>query len=333
MSAQTILFVDLVESVAAQDPEALPTVTEAVSKLKTWIGRVCQAHSGQSIKSLGTGVLALFEDSTAALSAAIFLQRNHSERLQNWPDVLRMPLRIGLSAGEVPPHELEAEIQGETVTHLALRMAAIAAPNVILVSDTAIGLIRAQRQQEAAGAPSPGENLLDTVGYRSLGILRIQGLAHPHSVFQIEWDENLATDLMTVRASLTDPLSPPAAPSGAQKTAANMGIALAWLGLNKVFSQQELPIGIGRTPDCAFVVSDQRVSRQHARIELINGAIVLTDLSTFGTAVRFLDAGGTQMQIKGKKCPLRSTGEIALGSTFADFSAPIVAFKVGLLAA
>ena len=74
----------------------------------------------------------------------------------------------------------------------------------------------------------------------------------------------------------------------------------------------------------------ERASHQGcaARIEFINGAFVLSDLSSFGTWVRFADNPG-EVQLRRNQCVLHSTGEIALGASFSDFSAAVVAFSVG----
>lgn len=162
---------------------------------------------------------------------------------------------------------------------------------------------------------------METARYRSLGIIRIRGLTEARSIFQIEWNEDVSTDLMTVRGMLPDNLS--------NDTHDGTGIALAWLGTSRFFAARELPILIGRVPDSGFVVKDQRVSRSHARLEFINGAFVLTDLSSFGTWVRFSENPAAEVQLRRNQCVLHSSGEISLGVPFEDFSAPVVAFQVG----
>ena len=161
---------------------------------------------------------------------------------------------------------------------------------------------------------------MDAARYRSLGMINVRGLTEPRSIFQIEWSEDVTTDLMTVRGMLPE----------AQRAGAGSGgsIALAWFGTTRVFTAAQLPVVIGRIPDSGFVVKDQRVSRSHARLEFINGAFVLTDLSSFGTWVRFSENPDAEVQLRRNDCVLHSAGEIALGASFSDFSAPVVAFNV-----
>ncbi|WP_298436126.1 adenylate/guanylate cyclase domain-containing protein [Ottowia sp.] len=318
--SQTILFVDLTGSTAAYQAVDGAQVAAAISKVTAWVGRVCEAHAGRVIKFLGDGVLAQFDDSVAAVRAAIFMQRSHSERIQSWPEALRMPLKVGISTGAVV--QLGGDTYGDTV-NLASRLSDMAGPHAIWANETVIERIRAERQITAGPGTEGEEDALNAVRYRSLGMMRIRGLDQAQSVFQVEWNEDVSTDLLTVRGTLTgsDKLIEPAG--------AKLGIALAWLGYAKVFSSKDMPVEIGRIPNCAFVVGDQRVSRQHARLEWINGAFVLTDTSSFGTWVRFVDAADAEVQLRRNQCVLHSTGEIALGSPFSDFSAPVVAFHIG----
>ena len=318
--SQTILFVDLTGSTAAYQAVDGAQVAAVISKVTAWVGRVCEAHAGRVIKFLGDGVLAQFDDSVAAVRAAIFMQRSHSERIQSWPEALRMPLKVGISTGVVV--HLGEDTYGDTV-NLASRLSDMAGAHSIWANEAVIERIRAERQALAAQGADGEEDLLNAVRYRSLGMMRIRGLDQAQSVFQIEWNDDVSSDLITVRGTLTgsDKL--------VEASGTELGIALAWLGHTRVFSSEDMPVEIGRIPSCAFVVSDQRVSRQHARLEWINGAFVLTDTSSFGTWVRFVDAGDAEVQLRRNQCVLHSTGEIALGTPFNDFSAPVVAFHIG----
>ncbi|MDO5693466.1 MAG: adenylate/guanylate cyclase domain-containing protein [Pseudomonadota bacterium] len=316
----TMVFIDLTGSTAAYEALGNAQVADVVAKVTQWIGRVCEAHGGQTVKFLGDGVLTMFTRSAQAVEATVFLQQNHTERLQKWPEPLRMALKIGMAGGTVIHRD--DDVYGDAV-NLASRLADMAGPHGIWVDET----VMAELRQEHDTAPTAGEagsrSVMDVARYRSLGMIRVRGLTEPRSVFQIEWNEDVSTDLMTVRGMLPE-LTQPSPREGT-------GIALAWFGTTKTFAMQELPVLIGRTPDSGFVVKDQRVSRSHARIEYANGALVLTDLSSFGTWVRFSENSQTEVQLRRNQCILHSTGEIALGAPFEDFSAPVVAFHVGSL--
>ena len=311
MPITTMAFIDLTGSTAAYEALGNARAAEVISKLTQWIGRVCEAHGGRVIKFLGDGVLASFPSGPLAVEAVVFMQQSHTERLRQWPAPLRMSLKIGLASGQVV--QMADDTYGDPV-NLASRLSDMAGADTIWADESLMVEVRASRRPSNT-APA----VLDAVRYRSLGMIRVRGLAQAHSVFQIEWNEEMSSDLMTVQGALHD-----------LDTVSGQGasIALAWLGTISVLTAQELPVVIGRIPDNGFVVSDQRVSRQHARVEWQDGAFVLTDLSSFGSWVRFAENPHSEVQLRRSQCILHSTGEVALGAPFSDFSAPVVAFDV-----
>lgn len=318
----TIVFIDLAGSTAAYAALGNAQVADVISKVTQWIGRVCEAHQGRVIKFLGDGVLAEFPHSTQAVEAAVFLQQSHTERLQKWPSPLRMGLKIGMAHGSVVQRGDDA--YGDAV-NLAARLSDMAGDHAIWIDESVMAQLR---QDHPPGRPEPAHGLrpiMDMARYRSLGMMQVRGVPEPHSVFQIEWSEEVSTDLMTVGGVVHD--------VEYDSGFADGSIALAWLGATRVFASRELPIVIGRVPDSGFVVGDQRVSRNHARLEFVNGAFVLTDLSSFGTWVRFTENPQAEVQLRRNQCVLHSTGEIALGAPFSDFSAAVVAFNVGAASA
>lgn len=317
-SSVTMVFIDLAGSTAAYAALGNAQVADVIAKVTQWIGRVCEAHGGRTVKFLGDGVLAQFPHGANAVEAAVFMQLNHSERLEKWPEPLRMGLKIGMARGSVV--QMADDVYGDPV-NLAARLSDMAGAQTIWADESVVVQLREGREPSSRETHVDGDRAaIEGARYRSLGMMRVRGLSQPHSVFQIEWSEDVSTDLMTVRGALHD-IEASAGPVGGS-------IALAWLGNSKVYTLDDLPFSIGRIPDSGFVVSDQRVSRSHARIEFINGAFVLSDLSSFGTWVRFADNPG-EVQLRRNQCVLHSTGEIALGASFSDFSAAVVAFSVG----
>ena len=97
--------------------------------------------------------------------------------------------------------------------------------------------------------------------------------------------------------------------------------------MRKRFRSFQLPIHIGRVSQAEFVVNDPRVSRTHARIDWRNGSILLVDVSTYGSWVRF-SGGGADLLLRREECVLHGKGEIALGASFSDLSVPTVMFSV-----
>ncbi len=317
-SSVTIVFIDLAGSTAAYAAVGNVQVADVISKVTQWIGRVCEAHQGRVVKFLGDGVLAEFPHAHQAVEAVVFLQQNHTERLQKWPAPLRMGLKIGMAHGQVV-HRVD-DTYGDAV-NLAARLSDMAGDHAIWADETVMAQLRQDRAPPRPDSTLGQRAVSDLARYRSLGMIHVRGVPEPRSVFQIEWSEDVSSDLMTVRGVLQDVEYDSGFAVGS--------IALAWLGTSRVFAARELPIVIGRVPDNGFVVGDQRVSRSHARLEFVNGAFVLTDLSSFGTWVRFSENPQAEVQLRRNQCVLHSTGEIALGAPFNDFSAAVVAFSVG----
>ena len=63
-----------------------------------------------------------------------------------------------------------------------------------------------------------------------------------------------------------------------------------------------------------------------AQISWRDGNFVLTDVSSYGTWVRF-GASDSELALRRQECVLMSNGEIALGAPFEDFTVPTVSFK------
>ena len=311
-TAQTIAFIDLSGSTAAYQALGNEEVAGVISKVTHWIGQACEAHEGRIVKFLGDGVLAEFKSSASAVSVAVFLQRHHSGRIRHWPEPLRMGLKIGLALG--PVVRMGDDSYGDAV-NLAARLSDMGGANEIWATESVIKHLRGEPRSARA------DSMLEFVRYRPLGMIDIRGIAQPHSIYQVEWSDEVTTELMTVCGGLQEF-------GGIDFGEASSNIELTWLDANQLFLANELPIEFGRAAGCAFVVNDQRVSRRHARIEWINGAFILTDLSTYGTWVRFSGEGTSETHLRRNQCVLHSSGEMALGAPFSDPSTPILSFHV-----
>ena len=104
-------------------------------------------------------------------------------------------------------------------------------------------------------------------------------------------------------------------------------IQFNWHGVDVTFTSNEAPIHIGRATHAQLRINDPRVSRLHARIDWRNSGFLLTDLSSFGTWIRF-EGSESPVRLRRDACILHGTGDISLGVSFADPVAPIVGFQV-----
>lgn len=298
----TVVFTDLFGSTSAFEALGNVRATQAVTQITTWIAKIVVSHGGRVVKMLGDGVLALFSDNPSAINAVVEIQRNHQQRMTQLPAASRMPIRIGVASGDV---ELVAgDCYGDAV-NVAARLSDLSGPHQIWANSAALN----------------GADEADGVRFRILGPISIRGRAEPCTVYQVEWQEDVASEFLTMQSDhvpLSD--SPHADVLGGQ-------IELSWLDKTKRFKSFELPIHIGRIRQVEFVVSDPRVSRTHARVDWRNGSVMLVDVSTYGCWVRFV-GGGSDLLLRREECVLHGRGEIALGSSFADLTAPTVRFSV-----
>ncbi|MDE2416257.1 MAG: FHA domain-containing protein [Burkholderiales bacterium] len=297
----TVVFTDLHGSTAVFESLGNARATERVTHITTWIGRQCESFGGRVVKTLGDGVLALFPDGESAVRAVVDLQRQHSKSIAT-TDVA-MPIRIGLASGEV--EIVDGDCYGDAV-NVAARLCDLSGP----------GQIWANAASLTSANESPG------VTFRILGPINIRGRAEPCTVYQIEWREDAASDFLTMQGDIDHSYA-----SG-EVDALGREIELTCLGLTKRFKSFELPVTIGRVRTVDFMVNDPRVSRTHARLEWRNGSVVLADVSSYGSWVRFAGANGSDLLLRRDECVLHGHGELALGGSFSDPSVPMVSFRI-----
>ena len=301
----TVVFTDLTGSTSVFEALGNARATRAVTQLTQRIRALFQERGGQVIKTLGDGVLTIFEDPAQAIQAAVELQRKHQAQLLQQPLQEQLPIRVGISTGEV--EVFDGDCFGDAV-NVASRLCDLAGPHEIwLVSPFADAANRSMGMR-----------------FRPLGPINVRGRTEPCNVFQVEWLEDQATDFITMQADF-DSLSKV---TRKKQDALGQEIHLAWQDESRVFHSFELPVQIGRIRHCELVVSDPRVSRTHARLEWRNGRIVVVDVSSYGTWIRFGSAASSDLLLRREECVLHGKGQIALGASFAEQDAPVVSFEI-----
>ncbi len=299
----TVVFTDLHGSTAVFEALGNARATAAVTEITQWIAARCASNGGRVVKTLGDGVLAMFPDSQGAINAVVDIQRSHSKKLGRTDKSGAMPIRIGVASGEV--ELVQGDCYGDAV-NVASRLCDLSGPHQIWVN--------------AAALTSAVEGL--GVTFRVLGPINIRGRAEPCTVYQVEWREEQASDFLTMQGELD-----PGMVSGMQDVLGRE-LELTWMGTTKTFKSFDLPVYIGRVRTAEFMVNDPRVSRTHVRIDWRNGSIVLVDVSSYGSWVRFGSDGGAPVLLRREECVLYGVGELALGASFSDVSVPVVEFKV-----
>jgi len=296
----TMVFADISGSTALYEALGNERATEAVTQLTQRIGDAIESHGGRVVKKLGDGVLGVFGDAASAVAAMTTMLRQHQSRQDRWPHPLRMDVRVGVASGEVV--EVDGDCYGDAV-NVASRLCERAGPAEIWATETTVLL--------AGAAPD--------VWYRKLGMMDIRGKAELLMLYQVEWREDEAPDSLTMQAALVSSFAPADSLLGQ--------IQFSWHGVDMSFTSSDAPVHVGRATHAQLCINDPRVSRLHARIDWRNSGFVLTDMSSFGTWVRF-DGSDAPVRLRRDACILHGTGRIALGVSFNEPSAPVMNFQV-----
>ena len=298
-SDKTVVFADIAGSTALFEVIGNERAAALVAWLTRGIAACVHKHGGRVVKKLGDGVLGVFEQPGQALAASVALMREHRQWLQSQPRAHRVEIHIGLASGEVV--EVDGDCYGDAV-NLAARLCDLAGATEVW----------------AAQAVIASQHATHGVSFIRLGHLEVRGKAEPQVMYQVEWREDEEADY-TAHSDLMSELN-------------DLGPAAAEIHLfgpdgSRLRASSGAQVQVGRAPDSDLCLTDPRVSRVHARVQWRQGAFVLTDLSSFGTWVRF-EGSDVAVQLRRENCLLHGTGEIALGVPFVEGNAPIISFQV-----
>jgi len=298
MAALTIVFADLTGSTGLFEALGNARAAELVTRSTQWIGKLCVTRGGRVIKYLGDGVLMSFADNHAAVLAMIEMQRLHRERSTALPVNTKMKIKVGMAHGEVV--EQDGDCFGDAV-NVASRLSDLSGADQIFASESVIDAL-------------PGD---DEIRWRNLGPMDIRGKSEPAVVYRVDWQRETTSEFLTMQAGL-DTL-------GAPSSRLPSTIELTWQTSRTLFDADDMPVFLGRGNDTHFTVLDPRVSRLHARLDRRGDMFVLSDVSSYGTWVRFAGSQSV-ISLRRQECVLLDKGEMAMGASFDDPSAPIVTF-------
>lgn len=177
----TFLLTDIERST-----ELLARLDDGYASLAATVRRVLRravrAAGGHEVDARGDEFFAVFEHASAALVAAVEVQRAMVEG--PWPDGVEVRVRAGIHSGR--PTLTDTGYVGLAV-HAAARICYGAHGGQIVVS--------------SAVRMALADALSDGIKLRSLGSWRFQGLREPHELFQVEVD-GLAATFPALRAGV-----------------------------------------------------------------------------------------------------------------------------------
>ena len=163
---RTILFTDMEGSTSLTQKLGDAKAQDVLRTHNTIVREALKAHRGTEIKHTGDGIMASFTSASAALEAAVAIQKALADHNEGNPDAT-IRVRIGLNAGE--PVAEDEDLFG-TAVQLAARVCDKAEPGQILVADVV--------QQLAAGK---GFAFVDK------GEATLKGFEKPVRVYEVRW--------------------------------------------------------------------------------------------------------------------------------------------------
>ena len=299
ISDRSILFADLRGSTGLFETLGNAEATSVVTHCVSALGPPVERHGGHVVKTLGDGLMAVFDTPAQAFRAALQMHEvltaivaRGSERGAS-SGLHSLRLQVAVSRGEVV--EMAGDCFGDAV-NVAARLIDHAGDNETLITAPVLaGLARGQRSM-----------------FRSLDQLVLRGRVEPVQVY-IHGGRRSGDSAATQFGDVAPSAEPDA-------------IRLEWLELNQVFASRQLPVVLGRSPQAHYRVDDSRVSRSHARLDWHGGSFQLSDLSYNGTYVRFAD--GEIVSLRRGSCLLHGSGAVGLGGSPADPTSACVRFEV-----
>jgi class 3 adenylate cyclase len=300
IAERTVLFADLRGSTALYETLGNAEATSVVTHTVNALSRAVPVSGGEVIKTLGDGLMAVFDTPAQGLQSA---QKMHEElellvirgRERGASAGLRgLRLQIALARGEVV--EMAGDCFGDAV-NVAARLIDHASDNEILITAEVLAGLADDLKPR----------------FRSLDWMHLRGRAEPVQV-HVTGGRRGADMPLTQFGGVPSTLEPEA-------------VRLAWLDVNEVFDGEHMPVVMGRSPQANFRVDDSRVSRSHARLDWHGGSFQLTDLSYNGTYVRF-DHDPEIISLRRGSCTLHGSGVIGLGAAPSDATSPSVRFEI-----
>jgi len=299
---RTVLFADLRGSTSMYETLGNADATAVVTQSVGLLARIVKHHGGRVVKTLGDGLLAMFDLPGAAVGAADDMHES-LERIGAPGDgglsakarLVPLKLQVGLAQGEVV--EMSGDVFGDAV-NVAARLLDHAGDNETLATATVV---------DGLGVP-------ERARFRSLDRMQLRGRVEPVHVHLLEAARRFGDTATTAFGDITPSVEPE-------------GIRLVWLDLNRIYAGATLPVVLGRSPQATYIIDDTRVSRSHARIDWHGGTFQLTDLSYNGTYVLF-DHDPEIISLRRGACTLHGSGRIGLGAPPTDALNPSVHFEV-----
>jgi class 3 adenylate cyclase len=274
----TVMFADIVGSTDLYDKLGDEKARESISQSFSAMTKVIVRHGGIVIKTIGDEIMCRFTGAADAARAGREIQETF--RSLAAPVAVPITIRIGFHHG---PVILDSDDVFGDAVNIAARMAGVARPEQIITTEDTVGAF---------------DNDTD-ISVRRFDRVRVKGKREAMTLYEVLWTQENLTQIFSTEfpTVVGNPPKVLHVTCGKQEKELNL---------------QSTPLLLGRNHECDLVVSTQRASRIHARIEPRRGKFILLDTSTNGTYARTAD--GRELYLRREELVLLGETTISLGS-------------------
>jgi adenylate cyclase len=273
-----VLFVDISDSTKLYESLGDTVALALINGVFARLDKVIAKYTGTVVKTLGDGIICVFEDPDNAYRAAGEIQTTVHSAAQGTRN--RLQLKIGFTYGSVILSK--GDVYGDTM-NVCSRLVVLANPEQILTS------------AQTVEALSPGLR----GRCRALFPTRIKGKAEEVAVSEVLWRYDPAvTESNLTRTDFAK--------------ATQMSLKLIYRGNIFVVSRGRPTLQMGRDDSNDIVIESLFASRIHARVHTREGHYVLTDLSSNGTFL-MADEHSSEVHLRREEVMLAGRGWISLG--------------------
>jgi adenylate cyclase len=275
---RAVLFVDVTDSTKIYESLGDTVALALINGLFARLDRVIAKNSGSVAKTLGDGMICVFEDPDNAFRAACEVQSTVHAAAQGSSN--RLQIKIGFTWG--PVILSKGDVYGDTM-NVCARLVVLANPEQILTS------------AQTVEALSPGLR----PRCRALFPTRIKGKVEEVAVSEVMWRYDPAvTETNLTRADFAN--------------AVQLSLKLIYRGNIFIVNRSRPTLQMGRDDNNDIVIVSLFASRLHARVQTRDGHFVLTDLSSNGTFL-LVDEHSGEVHLRREEAVLGGRGWIGLG--------------------
>jgi len=285
-----VLLVDISDSTRIYDTLGDDVAFREMHACLELFARAVGANGGRVVKTLGDGMICLFDDAAAAFNAGCDMQTSIGGRGSR--QALHIAIRVGLHYG---PVVLDGDhVYGDTFK-IATRVTQFAASGQIIATDDLVSrlpphLRSVTRRLDAFPALARGADI---------------------AVHEVLWQ---ASDEYTQM------------PGRLQAVLAAAGIVRMYLRQGGHEMVVVTTMTLGRDDGNDIVLKERMASRNHAQIERRKDKYVLIDLSSNGTYVRM--DNGDQLKLHREEMILYGSGSITFGHAAGQADEEALGFRI-----